>query len=94
MDGPGRALRKLRFSMRAFATAGGILSGAWPGHRRSGPSRAAGFVDLEIWTASDGAQTAIGTATVWLPSQGAASVTRGPAHKEKAPGAEEEARST
>lgn len=63
-------LRTLRFSMRAFATAGAIMSG----HGRVTAIRAeqgGRFVDLDVWTASDGAQTATGTATVWLPSQGA-----------------------
>lgn len=62
-------LRKLRFSMRAFATAGTIMSG----HGRVSAIRAeqgGQFVDLDVWTASDGAQTATGTATVWLPSEG------------------------
>jgi acyl dehydratase len=63
-------LRTLRFTMRAFATAGAILSC----HGRVTAMRAeqgGGFVDVDIWTDSDGTQTATGTATVWLPSQGA-----------------------
>ena len=63
-------LRKLRFSMRAFAAAGTIMSG----HGRITAIRVepeGRFVDLDVWTASDGAQTATGTATVWLPRQGA-----------------------
>lgn len=62
-------LRKLRFSMRAFATSGGILSG----HGRVIAIRdeqGGSSVDLDVWTAADGAQTATGTATVWLPSEG------------------------
>jgi len=65
-------LRKLGFTMRVFATAGGILCG----HGRVTAIRAeqgGSFVDLDVWTASDGTQTATGTATVWLPSQGAQS---------------------
>lgn len=63
-------LRTLRFSMRAFATVGTIMSG----HGRVTAIRAeqgGRFVDLDVWTASDGTQTATGSATVWLPSQGA-----------------------
>jgi acyl dehydratase len=63
-------LRKLGFTMRAFATAGTIMSG----HGRVTGIRAeqgGRFIDLDIWTDSDGTQTATGTATVWLPSQGA-----------------------
>lgn len=63
-------LRRLRFNMRAFATVGAILSG----HGRVTAVRAepgGQVVDLDVWTASDGTQTAVGTATVWLPSQGA-----------------------
>ena len=63
-------LCKLGFTMRAFAAAGAILSG----HGRVTAVRAAqggGFVDLDIWTDSGGSQTATGSATVWLPSQGA-----------------------
>ena len=62
-------IRTLRFSMRAFATAGTIMSG----HGRVTAIRAepdGQFVDLDVWTASDGTQTATGTATVWLPSEG------------------------
>jgi hypothetical protein len=62
-------LRTLRFSMRAFATAGTIMSG----HGRVTAIRAepgGQLVDLDVWTASDGTQTATGTATVWLPSEG------------------------
>jgi hypothetical protein len=62
-------LRTLCFSMRAFATAGTIMSG----HGRVTAIRAepdGQFVDLDVWTASDGTQTATGTATVWLPSEG------------------------
>lgn len=63
-------LRSLKFTMRGFATAGAILNG----YGRVTAMRAeqgGGFVDLDIWTNSGGAQTATGTATVWLPSQGA-----------------------
>jgi acyl dehydratase len=63
-------LRRLSFSMRAFATAGGILSG----HGRVTALRAepgGQVVDLDVWTASDGTQTAVGTASVWVPNQGA-----------------------
>ena len=59
-------IRKLRFSMRAFATAGTIMSG----HGRVTAIRAehgGQFVDLDVWAASDGTQTATGTATVFLP---------------------------
>jgi acyl dehydratase len=62
-------LRTLRFTMRAFATVGTIMSG----HGRVAAIRAeqgGQFVDLDVWTASDGTQTATGSATVWLPSQG------------------------
>jgi acyl dehydratase len=62
-------LRTLRFTMRAFATVGTIMSG----HGRVTAIRAeqgGQFVDLDVWTASDGTQTATGSATVWLPSQG------------------------
>ena len=62
-------LRMLRFSMRAFATTGTIMSG----HGRVTAIRAepgGQLVDLEVWTASDGTQTATGTATVWLPNEG------------------------
>ena len=62
-------LRTLRFSMRAFATVGTIMSG----HGRVTAIRAepgGQLVDLDVWTASDGTQTATGTATVWLPSEG------------------------
>jgi acyl dehydratase len=60
-------LRKLGFSMRSFATAGAVLSG----HGRvvaTRPDDGGGFVDLEIWTESDGTQAATGTARVWLPA--------------------------
>jgi 3-oxo-4,17-pregnadiene-20-carboxyl-CoA hydratase beta subunit len=63
-------LRTLRFTMRAFATVGTIMSG----HGRVTAIRAeqgGQFVDLDVWTDSDGSQTATGSATVWLPSQGA-----------------------
>jgi acyl dehydratase len=63
-------LGKLKFAMRAFATAGTILSG----HGRVTAMRAehgGGFVDLDVWTNSGATQTASGTATVWLPSRGA-----------------------
>jgi len=62
-------LRRLRFNMRAFASAGAILSG----HGRVTATRAGdggGFVDLEIWTESRGTRAATGTATVWLPDNG------------------------
>ena len=62
-------LRRLRFSMRAFATAGAILSG----HGRVTATRAGdggGFVELEMWTESGGTRAASGTATVWLPDNG------------------------
>lgn len=64
-------LRRLRFTMRAFAAAGAILRG----HGRVTGRRAdedGGFVDVEIWADSGGTQTATGTATVWLPFKGAA----------------------
>jgi acyl dehydratase len=59
-------LRRLRFSMRSFATAGAVLSGHGRvlEERRDESGR---LVDLEVWTESAGTQTAIGTATVWLP---------------------------
>jgi acyl dehydratase len=64
-------LRKLQFSMRSFATAGAVLSG----HGRVTATRAdgggGGYVDLEIWTESGGSRAASGTATVWLPDNGA-----------------------
>jgi acyl dehydratase len=62
-------LRRLRFNMRAFATAGTIMSG----HGRVTGKRAddgGGFVDVDVWTASGGTQTATGTATIWLPYGG------------------------
>ena len=62
-------LRTLRFNMRAFAAAGTIMSG----HGRVTAIRTepgGQFVDLDVWTASDGTPTATGTATVWLPSEG------------------------
>ena len=62
-------LKSLRFKMRAFAAAGAILSG----HGRVTEKRAAdggGFVDVDVWTASGGTQTATGTATIWLPDGG------------------------
>jgi acyl dehydratase len=62
-------LSRLRFKMQSFATAGSILSG----HGRVTGKRAAdggGFVDVDVWTASGGAQTATGTATIWLPDGG------------------------
>jgi acyl dehydratase len=62
-------LRKLGFSMRSFAGAGAILSG----HGQVTQKRAGdggGFVDIDLWAASGGKQTATGTATVWLPFQG------------------------
>jgi acyl dehydratase len=65
-------LRTLRFNMRAFATAGAIMSG----HgrvTRIRTERGGRFVDLDVWTASNGTQTATGSATVWLPTQGPAS---------------------
>jgi acyl dehydratase len=65
-------LRKLGFTMRAFATSGAILSG----HGRVTAIRTeqgGELVDVDLWTDSDGVQTATGTATVWLPSQGAQS---------------------
>ena len=67
--GLGGRLRNLRFNMRAFALAGAILSGhGRVVERRTGDG--GGFVDLEIWTDSGGVQTAVGTATVWLPNRG------------------------
>jgi acyl dehydratase len=68
--GLGGQLRRLGFSMRAFATAGGILSG----HGRVTALRSepgGQVVDLDVWTDSDGRQNAVGTATVWVPDQGA-----------------------
>jgi len=62
-------LRSLRFKMRSFAAAGSILSG----HGRVTGKRAGdggGFVDVDVWTASGGAQTATGTAIIWLPYGG------------------------
>jgi acyl dehydratase len=62
-------LRSLRFNMRSFAAAGSILSG----HGRVTGKRAAdggGFVDVDVWTASGGTQTATGSATIWLPCGG------------------------
>ena len=62
-------LRSLRFNMRSFAAAGSIMSG----HGRITGKRAGeggGFVDVDIWTASDGTQTATGTAVIWLPCGG------------------------
>ena len=65
--GLGGRLRKLRFSMRSFATTGAELTG---GGRVTGlrPDGDGGFVDLEIWTESGGNRAASGTATVWLPA--------------------------
>ena len=63
-------LRGLKFSMRSFAAAGAILAG----HGRVTATRAGdggGFVDVEIWTESGGTRAATGTATVWLPDNGA-----------------------
>jgi hypothetical protein len=60
-------LRKLAFSMRAFATAGSTLTG----HGRITSKRLelnGGLVELEVWTESGGARAATGTATVWLPT--------------------------
>jgi acyl dehydratase len=60
-------LRRLGFSMRSFATVGAVLSG----HGRvqgTRPGGDGGFVDLEIWAESGGRQTAVGSATVWLPA--------------------------
>ena len=62
-------LRSLRFNMWAFAAAGSILSG----HGRVTGKRAGdggGFVDVDVWTASGGTQTATGSATIWLPDGG------------------------
>lgn len=59
-------LRRLKFSMRSFATAGAVLSG----HARVVETRdddTGRLVGLEVWTESGGARTANGTATVWLP---------------------------
>ena len=67
--GLGGRLRSLRFKMRAFAAAGAILSG----HGRVTGKQASdggGFVDVDVWTASGGTQTATGTATIWLPDGG------------------------
>jgi acyl dehydratase len=65
--GLGGRLRRLGFSMRSFATVGAVLSG----HGRVAATRPGddgGFVDLEIWAESGGSRTAVGSATVWLPS--------------------------
>jgi acyl dehydratase len=62
-------LRRLAFSMRSFAVVGAILSGhgVVTGKRQSDGG---GEVDVDVWTASGGTKTALGTATVWLPLGG------------------------
>jgi acyl dehydratase len=65
--GLGGRLRKLRFSMRSFATVGAGLSG----HGRvaaTHPAAGGGLVDVEIWAESGGRRAAAGSATVWLPA--------------------------
>lgn len=60
-------VRRLRFSMRSFATVGQTLSGGG----RVTATRAGddgGLVDLEVWTDAGSTRTAVGTATVWLPA--------------------------
>lgn len=62
-------LRSLQFKMQSFGAAGAILSG----HGRVTGKRAddsGGFIDVDIWTASGGTQTATGKATIWLPYGG------------------------
>jgi 3-oxo-4,17-pregnadiene-20-carboxyl-CoA hydratase beta subunit len=66
-------LRRLRFNMRSFAAAGSIMSGhGRVTGKRAGDDGDGGFVDVDVWTASGGAQTATGTATIWLPYGGCA----------------------
>lgn len=59
-------LRKLAITTRSFAAAGEMMTG----HGRvtgTRPDLHGGLVDLEVWTESAGARSAVGTATVWLP---------------------------
>jgi acyl dehydratase len=65
-------LRRLRFNMRSFATAGSIMSGHGRVTGKREGDDGGGFVDVEVWTASGGTQTATGTATIWLPYGGSA----------------------
>lgn len=60
-------LRTLAVTTRSFAPAGALMTG----HARvigTRPEEHGGLVDLEVWTESVGARSAVGTATVWLPA--------------------------
>jgi len=62
-------VRRLAITTRSFAPAGEVMTG----HGRvtgTRPEEHGGLVDLEVWTESAGARSAVGTATVWLPPRG------------------------